>query len=86
MDAATIALPRETLVTWLQEAQAARHAIMTGKKPSYISHGPTARTYKIDHLAELDAYIAELSGAIAAKDAGRTHARRPIHIGIGGGA
>jgi hypothetical protein len=83
MDTALINLPLATLQTWLSEALSARHTIVIGKKETYISHGQNARSYKVDQLAELDQYIANLQGAITAKAAGKTAGRRPIHIGVG---
>ena len=83
------ALATRTLVeleAWLNEALAARHQILIGKKATYIAHDGSARSYKVDNLKELDQYISSLKAAINAKLTGDFGSRAPIHIGIGFGS
>lgn len=83
MEAALLSLPLATLQQYLSEAITSRHKIVTGQKPSYVSHGQNARTYKIDNLSELDQYISSLQATISAKEAGKTRVRAPIQLGVG---
>lgn len=85
MSAALHTLDLAELRKRLSEALSARHSILTLKTPSYIQHSGVARSYSMGNLSELDSYIADLTAAISAKEAGETpmSARRPIHVGVG---
>jgi hypothetical protein len=86
MEAALLDQSLSQLESWLAEALAARHDILTGKKVSYVAHQGTQRAYKTTGIAELDQYIASLKSAIRAKLSGDSMMRQPIHPGFGFGS
>jgi hypothetical protein len=55
-----VGIPLETLQTYLADALAARHALLTGKRYASVSYASGSVTYSQADLARLDAYIAEL--------------------------
>jgi hypothetical protein len=75
----------EELTAMLRSAQDARHAIITGQKPSYIAPAGVQRSYSLQNLDALDQHISELEAALAQKENGfsRASLRRPIHYGTG---
>lgn len=83
MDAAMIALPLETLQAYLAEAISAVHKLAIGQRVTLTqmdrSQGRKSEYAPVE-MAELKAYVADLQGAIAAKQAGATTSRRPIYL------
>jgi hypothetical protein len=85
MDAALNELPLETLQTYLAEAVAARHQVLTFKKAAQVQNAGQLRTYNHGNIGELISYIADLQYAISSKPvAGQTRfSPGPIHHGLG---
>jgi len=83
MDAALLSLPLETLQAYLAEAIAAVHTLATGRRVTLTqmdrSQGRKSEYAPVD-MAELKAYVADLQGAIAAKQSGAAAVRRPIYL------
>lgn len=81
MDAALIALPLETLQSRLDEALAALHKLTTGTRTVSVSmQGGRSAAYSGVNINDLKGYIADLQGAIAAKQTGAKAVRRPIYL------
>jgi hypothetical protein len=66
-----------TLTTRLEEAEAALHTILVGKRAVQLIHGDTQTRFSESNVAELRAYIAELKGELGLTT-GRTSARRIV--------
>lgn len=69
-----------TLRTWLSEAYAARHKLVTGSQVERLQHGDTSTQFTRATLSDLDAYIASLQSQLAGADAAPTQVRRPINF------
>lgn len=67
-----------TLQQWLTEAETARHALLTGKQVARVSAWGKERDYSKSDQADLQSYITELKGKIAALSG--CGGRRPIRI------
>lgn len=68
-----------TLQTWLTEAIAARHALLTGKRTVSVSYDGKSVTYSQTDIARLEAYIASLKNQIADLT-GQQRLRGPMHL------
>ena len=70
-----------TLNAWLQQAQTARHELVTGRRAQMVAYGQgdgtKTVTYTRSNLADIDAYIASLMSALGL---GR---RRPVYVRFG---
>lgn len=66
-----------TLKARLEEAEAALHALLTGRREISVGHGDKQVTYTKADVDALQAYMARLRGDIARLE-GRT-GRRPIY-------
>lgn len=64
-------MPAPTTQELLDEALAARHALLVGKKTVSIGFGDRKVQYTEANLAALDRYIAELRRTLAGKPAAR---------------
>ena len=62
------------LRTRLAEAEAAFHALMTGRREVSVAYEGKSVVYTKDNLADLRAYIAELRGHLG------TGGRRPLGV------
>jgi hypothetical protein len=81
MDAALLSLPVETLQSRLDEAMAALHKLAIGGRAVSVSiQGGRAAAYSQANINDLKGYIADLQGALAAKQTGRSAARGPIYL------
>lgn len=66
-----------TLKQWLDEAEKARHALLTGSKRETVRYQDRQVQFQRTDMAQLSAYIADLKEQIAKKE-GRPR-RGPIH-------
>lgn len=69
-----------TLRTWLDQACAARHKLVTGSQAERIRHGDEEWTFTRASLSDLDAYIASLKSQLAGIDSSASQVRRPINL------
>jgi len=72
-------MPQPTLQQQLDEAIAARHAIVVGKRAARITMGERTVEYSEANLASLNAYIASLQAQLSGNPArGRNRIRRVV--------
>lgn len=83
MDAALLSLPLETLQAYLADAVSALHKLAIGQRVTLTqtdrSQGRKSEYAPVE-MDELRGYIADLQGAIAAKQSGSAASRRPIYL------
>jgi hypothetical protein len=66
-----------TLEAWLEEAEAALHAVLIGKRAVRLQHGDTSTQFNETNVSDLRAYIAELRAQLSLTT-GRVRARRVV--------
>lgn len=74
----------EQLETWIAEAEAKRHEVMSGGATLEITHGTRRWKKYLANLSDLNSYIADLQRQLeqAQTDAGQTRVRRRFPIGV----
>lgn len=74
-----MAVTLETLRTWLDEAETARHKLMTQKGVVRVSGAAGSVEYSMADLDRLTSYIADLRARIDAGGSSSGAAYRPIY-------
>lgn len=69
-----------TLQTWLAQAEAARHQLLTGSLVEQLQHGDQNTRFTRTDIEKLDTYIASLKSQIAGLDGTAIQRRRPINL------
>lgn len=57
-------VPNTTLTTWLTEAQAAYHSLMTGAQTVYVQHQENRVQYSLATAGDLQRYIQSLQAEL----------------------
>lgn len=71
------------LQTWLSEAVAARHRLLTGAMYQKVAYnGGNEVTFASADIAKLESYIASLRSQIAALDGSPRSVSRPLYLGF----
>lgn len=84
MDSILATQPLETLKAWRDEALIAYQKLATGAATVSVAIDGRRKEYSQANLADLNAWIRALSGAIAEKETGVNSNRgRPLYPGLG---